>query len=47
MTVDRVAGMALVLIGIITLWESRVFPLGSLIARARGYDLRYVEAPRA
>ena len=30
MTVDRVAGMALVLIGIITLWESRVFPLGSL-----------------
>jgi len=30
MTVDRVAGMALVLIGFITLWESRVFPLGSL-----------------
>jgi hypothetical protein len=30
MTVDRLAGMALVLIGFITLWESRVFPLGSL-----------------
>jgi len=30
MTVDRVAGMALVLIGFITFWESRVFPLGSL-----------------
>jgi putative tricarboxylic transport membrane protein len=30
MTVDRVAGLALVMIGIITLWESRVFPLGSL-----------------
>lgn len=30
MTVDRVAGMALVLIGFVTLWESRVFPLGSL-----------------
>jgi putative tricarboxylic transport membrane protein len=30
MTVDRVAGMALVLIGLGTMWESRVFPLGSL-----------------
>jgi putative tricarboxylic transport membrane protein len=30
MTVDRVAGMALVLIGLVTMWESRVFPLGSL-----------------
>lgn len=30
MTVDRVAGMALVLIGLITIWESRVFPLGTL-----------------
>ena len=30
MTVDRLAGMALVLIGFVTLWESRVFPLGSL-----------------
>ena len=30
MTVDRVAGVALVLIGLVTIWESRVFPLGSL-----------------
>ncbi len=30
MTVDRVAGVALVLIGLVTMWESRVFPLGSL-----------------
>ena len=30
MTVDRVAGMALVLIGLVTIWESRVYPLGSL-----------------
>jgi hypothetical protein len=30
MTVDRLAGMALVLIGFVALWESRVFPLGSL-----------------
>ena len=30
MTVDRVAGMALVLIGLAAMWESRVFPLGSL-----------------
>ena len=30
MTVDRVAGLALVLIGLVTMWESRVFPLGSL-----------------
>ncbi len=30
MTVDRVAGGALVLIGLVTIWESRVFPLGSL-----------------
>jgi hypothetical protein len=29
-TVDRVAGGALVLIGVVTIWESRVFPLGSL-----------------
>jgi putative tricarboxylic transport membrane protein len=29
MTVDRVAGVALVLIGLVTIWESRVFPLGS------------------
>lgn len=29
MTVDRVAGVALVLIGLVTMWESRVFPLGS------------------
>jgi hypothetical protein len=29
-TVDRVAGVALVLIGLVTIWESRVFPLGSL-----------------
>lgn len=30
MTVDRVAGVALALIGLATLWESRAFPLGSL-----------------
>jgi len=30
MTVDRVAGVPLVLIGLVTIWESRVFPLGSL-----------------
>ena len=30
MTVDRVAGVALVLIGLATLSESRAFPLGSL-----------------
>ncbi len=29
MTVDRVAGVALVLIGLVTIWESRAFPLGS------------------
>ena len=29
-TVDRVAGVALVLIGLVTIWESRAFPLGSL-----------------
>jgi putative tricarboxylic transport membrane protein len=29
-TVDRVAGVALVLIGLVTMWESRAFPLGSL-----------------
>jgi len=29
-TVDRVAGVALILIGLVTMWESRVFPLGSL-----------------
>ena len=30
MTADRVAGLALMLIGLVTIWESRVFPLGSL-----------------
>ena len=30
MTVDRVAGVALVLVGLVTIWESRAFPLGSL-----------------
>src|SRR5262245_16165093 len=30
MTTDRIAGAALVLIGLIALWESRAFPLGSL-----------------
>jgi hypothetical protein len=30
MTVDRVAGLALGLIGLVTIVESRVFPLGSL-----------------
>jgi hypothetical protein len=29
-TVDRVAGVALVLVGLVTIWESRAFPLGSL-----------------
>ena len=30
MTVDRVAGVALVVIGLVAIWESRVFPLGTL-----------------
>lgn len=30
MTTDRVAGATLVLIGLVTIWESRAFPLGSL-----------------
>ena len=30
MTTDRLAGAALVLIGIVAIWESRAFPLGSL-----------------
>ena len=30
MTVDRVAGVARMVIGLVTIWESRVFPLGSL-----------------
>jgi len=30
MTADRVAGATLVLIGLVAVWESRVFPLGSL-----------------
>ena len=30
MTTDRVAGATLVLIGLVTVWESRAFPLGSL-----------------
>ena len=30
MSVDRVAGVALVLVGVVTVWESRVFPLGTL-----------------
>ena len=30
MTVDRIAGVALVLFGLLTMWESRAFPLGSL-----------------
>src|SRR5262249_60888624 len=30
MTTDRVAGAALVLIGLVTIWQSRAFPLGSL-----------------
>jgi len=29
-TVDRIAGVALVLFGLLTMWESRAFPLGSL-----------------
>ena len=30
MTVDRVAGVALVVIGLVAVWESRAFPLGIL-----------------
>jgi len=30
MTTDRLAGAALVLIGIVAIWQSRAFPLGSL-----------------
>lgn len=30
MTADRVAGATLVLIGLVAVWESRAFPLGSL-----------------
>ena len=30
MTVDRVAGVALVVIGLVAIWESRAFPLGTL-----------------
>jgi hypothetical protein len=30
MTTDRLAGAALVLIGVLAIWESRAFPLGSL-----------------
>ena len=30
MTTDRVAGATLVLIGLVTIWQSRAFPLGSL-----------------
>jgi len=30
MTVDRVAGVTLVLMGVVTVWESRAFPLGTL-----------------
>lgn len=30
MTTDRVAGATLVLTGLVTIWESRAFPLGSL-----------------
>ena len=30
MTADRVAGATLVLIGLVTIWQSRAFPLGSL-----------------
>src|SRR5262245_7229234 len=30
MTTDRAAGATLVLIGLVALWESRAFPLGSL-----------------
>ena|SRR5712664_2353289 len=30
MTTDRVAGATLALMGLVTLWESRAFPLGSL-----------------
>src|SRR2546430_16837195 len=30
MTTDRLAGATLVLFGLITIWQSRAFPLGSL-----------------
>lgn len=36
-TVDRVAGAALVFIGIATIWESRVLPLGSLHRPGPGF----------
>jgi hypothetical protein len=37
MTVDRVAGTGLVLLGLLTLWESRVLPLGSLRSPGPAY----------
>jgi tripartite tricarboxylate transporter TctB family protein len=30
MTTDRAAGLTLVLVGLVTIWQSRAFPLGSL-----------------
>lgn len=36
-TVDRVAGTGLVLLGLLTLWESRVLPLGSLRSPGPAY----------
>lgn len=37
LTIDRAAGAALVLIGLVTMWESRQYPLGSLHRPGPGY----------
>jgi hypothetical protein len=37
MTADRAAGLALALIGLYAMWESRVLPLGSLSRPGPGY----------
>ena len=36
-TVDRVAGVALIALGLLTLWESRALPLGSLRSPGPAY----------
>jgi len=37
LTIDRAAGAALVLIGLVTLWEGRQYPLGTLQRPGAGY----------
>jgi putative tricarboxylic transport membrane protein len=37
LTIDRAAGAALVVIGLVTMWESRQYPLGSLHRPGPGY----------